>query len=132
VNAPVQYGARIAAFAIYLTHQQMLPQKRLVALMADLFGVRIAAATIEGKPYNNTRGILKRRYARLKITRKPGQLPILKPPSFDPISQSLKHHVQDWDNEYPQEAGSDHTAEHRGTDIASGQHARADRDHERQ
>ena len=48
VNAPVQYGARIAAFAIYLTHQQMLPQKRLVALMADLFGVRIAAATIEG------------------------------------------------------------------------------------
>ena len=48
VNAPVQYGARIAAIAIYLTHQQMLPQKRLVALMADLFGVRIAAATIEG------------------------------------------------------------------------------------
>ena len=41
-------GARITAFAIYLTHQQMLPQKRLVALMADLFGVRIAAATIEG------------------------------------------------------------------------------------
>ena len=48
VNAPVQYGARIAAFTIYLTHQQLLPQKRLVALMADLFDVRIAAATIEG------------------------------------------------------------------------------------
>jgi len=48
VNAPVQYGARIAAFAVYLMHQQLLPQKRLVALMADLFCVRIAAATIEG------------------------------------------------------------------------------------
>ncbi len=48
VNAPVQYGARIAACAIYLLHQQMLPQKRLVALMSDLFGIRIAAATLEG------------------------------------------------------------------------------------
>ena len=47
VNAPVQYGAGIAAVAVYLLHQQLLPQKRLVALMADLFGVRIAAATIE-------------------------------------------------------------------------------------
>ncbi len=48
VNAPAQYGARIAAFAVYLMHQQLLPQKRLVALMIDLLGVRIAAATIEG------------------------------------------------------------------------------------
>lgn len=48
VNAPVQYGAGIAAFAVYLLHQQLLPQKRLVALMSDLFGVRIAAATLEG------------------------------------------------------------------------------------
>ena len=48
VNAPAQYGMRIAAFVVYLTHQQLLPQKRLVALMADLFGVRIAAATLEG------------------------------------------------------------------------------------
>ena len=48
VNAPVQYGARIAAFAVYLLHQQLLPQKRLVALMIDLFGVRIASATLEG------------------------------------------------------------------------------------
>jgi len=48
VNAPVQYGARIAAFAVYLLHQQLLPQKRLVSVLADLFGVRIAAATLEG------------------------------------------------------------------------------------
>ena len=47
VNAPVQYGARIAAFVIYLMHQQLLPQKRLVALMSDLFGVWVAAATLE-------------------------------------------------------------------------------------
>src|SRR5450759_708099 len=41
VNAPVQYGARIAAFVVYLLHYQFLPEDRLVELMADL-----AAATI--------------------------------------------------------------------------------------
>jgi len=34
----------IAAVAIYLLHQQLLPQKRLVALVSDVFGVRIAGA----------------------------------------------------------------------------------------
>jgi len=46
VNAPVQYGARIAAFVVYLLHFQMLPEDRLALLMADLFGVRLCAATI--------------------------------------------------------------------------------------
>jgi transposase len=46
VNAPVQYGARITAFVIYLLHCQLLPENRLAALMADLFGVKVAAATI--------------------------------------------------------------------------------------
>src|SRR5438105_353964 len=46
VNAPVQYGARITAFVIYLLHYQLLPEDRLAALMADLFGVKVAAATI--------------------------------------------------------------------------------------
>lgn len=46
VNAPVQYGARITAFVIYLLHYQLLPEDRLVGLMADLFGVRLAAATM--------------------------------------------------------------------------------------
>src|SRR6201989_3725890 len=46
VNAPVQYGARITAFVIYLLHYQWLPENRLAALMADLFGVKVAAATI--------------------------------------------------------------------------------------
>ena len=46
VSAPVQYGARITAFVLYLLHYQLLPEKRLAALMADLFGVRLATATI--------------------------------------------------------------------------------------
>ena len=46
VNAPVQYGQRIAAFATYLLHYQLLPEDRLAELMADLFGVKLAAATI--------------------------------------------------------------------------------------
>jgi transposase len=46
VNAPVQYGVGIAAFVVYLLHYQLLPENRLAELMADLFGVKLAAATI--------------------------------------------------------------------------------------
>ena len=46
VTAPVQYGSRIAAAVTYLLHLQLLPEKRLAALMADLFGVHLATATI--------------------------------------------------------------------------------------
>lgn len=46
VNAPVQYGSRIASFVVYLLHYQLLPEDRLAELMADLFGIRLAAATI--------------------------------------------------------------------------------------
>src|SRR6478672_11164627 len=46
VNAPVQYGDRITAFVTYLLHFQLLPENRLATLMADLFGVKVAAATI--------------------------------------------------------------------------------------
>ena len=46
VNAPVQYGARITAFVIYLLHYQLLPENPLATLMADLFGVKVATATI--------------------------------------------------------------------------------------
>jgi len=46
VNAPVQYGPRIASFVIYLLHYQLLPEDRLAELMADLFGIRLVAATI--------------------------------------------------------------------------------------
>ena len=46
IAAPVQYGQRIGALVLYLLHYQLLPEKRLAALMADLFGVRLASATI--------------------------------------------------------------------------------------
>jgi transposase len=46
VNAPVQYGPGIAALVTYLLHYQLLPEDRLAELMADLFGIRIVAATI--------------------------------------------------------------------------------------
>jgi len=43
VNAPVQYGPRIAAFVIYLLHYQLLPEDRLAELMADLWTTRLLA-----------------------------------------------------------------------------------------
>ena len=46
VTAPVQYGKRISAFVLYLQHYQLRPEKRLAALMADLFGVKLVTATI--------------------------------------------------------------------------------------
>src|SRR6201984_874936 len=46
VKAPLQYGPRIAAVVIYLLHYQLLPEDRLAELMADLFGIRLVAATI--------------------------------------------------------------------------------------
>jgi transposase len=46
VDAPVQYGKRIGATLLYLLHYQLLPEKRLATLMFDLFGVRLATATI--------------------------------------------------------------------------------------
>jgi transposase len=46
IAAPVQYGARISAVVLYLLHYQLLPEKRLAVLLADLFGVHIASATI--------------------------------------------------------------------------------------
>src|SRR5271165_6085854 len=52
VKAPAQYGARIAAFVVYLLHYQLLPEDRLVELMADLFGVKLAAGTIAAMSRN--------------------------------------------------------------------------------
>jgi transposase len=46
VTAPVQYGKRIGALVLYLLHYQLLPEQRLAALMADLFGVKLVTATI--------------------------------------------------------------------------------------
>ena len=46
VAAPAQSGRRIEAFVLYLLHYQLLPEKRLAALMTDLFGVKLVTATI--------------------------------------------------------------------------------------
>src|SRR4249919_1336644 len=46
VTAPVQYGTRIGAFVLYLLHYQLLPEKRLAELLADLLGVKLVTATI--------------------------------------------------------------------------------------
>ena len=42
----MQYGKRICALVLYLLHYQLLPEKRLTALLADLFGVKLVTATI--------------------------------------------------------------------------------------
>ena len=46
VKAPVQYGERMIGFIVYLLQYQYIPEYRLVELMLDLFGVKIATATI--------------------------------------------------------------------------------------
>ena len=46
VNAPVQYGPRIAATGVYLFHGQFLSKGRTAAALGDLFGARVAAGTV--------------------------------------------------------------------------------------
>ena len=46
VNAPVQYGSRLAGIGVYLFHGQFLSKSRTVQALADLFGVVVAAATL--------------------------------------------------------------------------------------
>jgi transposase len=58
VTAPVQYGPRLAVIVVYLLHCQMLPEKRLAALMADLFGVTPSAATNLQPPETSGAGMV--------------------------------------------------------------------------
>jgi len=46
VAAPVQYGPRIGAVVTYLQTCQFLPEKRLAALLADMFALRLSTASI--------------------------------------------------------------------------------------
>jgi transposase len=46
VTAPTQYGPRVEAFVLYLQNHQLVPEKRLAMLMADLFSVNLTTATI--------------------------------------------------------------------------------------
>lgn len=60
VDAPVQYGPHIRGILVYLSHYQLLPQKRITEAMFDLFGVTISEGTI-----NKT---IKKAYDRLEAT----------------------------------------------------------------
>ena len=46
VTGPVQYGPRLSAVAVWLRHAQFLPERRLSAVMRELFGARVCAATL--------------------------------------------------------------------------------------
>jgi transposase len=46
VDAPVQYGPGVAAFAVYLTHYQQLPYQRTAALIQALAGIALSPATV--------------------------------------------------------------------------------------
>jgi transposase len=46
VNAPVQYGPRIAGAGVYLFHGQFLSKGRTAAALGDLFGAHVAAGTV--------------------------------------------------------------------------------------
>lgn len=46
VSAPVQYGPRIKAAAVHLTHHHMMPVARTGDLTGDLFGLPLSDATV--------------------------------------------------------------------------------------
>lgn len=46
VTAPTQYGERVAALVVYLQAWHFLPEDRLAELVADVFGLDVATATI--------------------------------------------------------------------------------------
>ncbi len=46
VSAPVQYGPRIAATAVYLQNAHFLPEERLSQVLSDLFGAPLCRATL--------------------------------------------------------------------------------------
>lgn len=65
VDAPVQYGPRLAGMGVYLLHGQFLSTSRTVQALADLFGVVVAAGTVVGW----TRRIAKAATATLDVVR---------------------------------------------------------------
>ncbi len=46
VTAPIQYGPRVGAVAVYLSQQQLLPLERTREVLADLLGVQMSEATV--------------------------------------------------------------------------------------
>jgi len=46
VHAPVQYGSRLGAIAVYLVEQQLLPWERTCEVLDDLLGVQMSQGTL--------------------------------------------------------------------------------------
>ena len=46
VNAPVQYGPRVQALAVYALNQQLIPEDRVKQMLFDLFKLPIATSTL--------------------------------------------------------------------------------------
>ncbi len=46
VDAPIQYGMRLGAIAVYLVQQQLLPWARACEVLSDLVGVQISEGTL--------------------------------------------------------------------------------------
>lgn len=46
VQAPIQYGPNVAATAVYLVEQQLLPLARACEVMGDLLGVQMSEGTV--------------------------------------------------------------------------------------
>ena len=47
VVAPVQYGPVVKATLVYLTQSQLLPMEGTVQLIADLYGLKLSAGTVQ-------------------------------------------------------------------------------------
>jgi transposase len=62
VDAPIQYGARIRAYVAYFSVYQLLPQKRCVEMLNDVFRIPMSEGTV-----NNT---LQLAYRNLETTEK--------------------------------------------------------------
>ena len=50
VDAPVQYGPRIAAIIVYLYAGQFLSKKRTAQALAELFGIPLSSGTVARSP----------------------------------------------------------------------------------
>jgi len=60
VDAPIQYGERVRALMIYFNAYQLLPQKRSVEMLKDVFGIELSEGTL-----NNT---VQQAYQKLAVT----------------------------------------------------------------
>lgn len=49
VTAPVQYGPRVSAAAVYLTQHQMVPLQRSAEVLSELFGLPLSQGTVQAQ-----------------------------------------------------------------------------------